>query len=145
MTDSMRTSTLPTPGERGTSLWVGWVAFAGVLLLFLGVLHVVQGLVALLDREFFVVRSSSLVLDLGYTAWGWVHLLAGAVVLAAGYGVFAGQVWARAIGVTVALVSALMSMVFLSAYPVWSLLAIALDVVLIWALTVHGAEIKAGR
>jgi hypothetical protein len=145
VTDSLRTSTRPTTGARGTSLWVGWVAFAGVLLLFLGVLHVVQGLVALLDQEFYVVRSSGLLLDLGYTAWGWVHLVAGLVVLAAGYGVFAGAVWARAVGVAVALGSALTSMVFLAAYPVWSILAIALDVVLVWALTVHGGEIRTGR
>jgi hypothetical protein len=145
VTDSVRTSTRPTTGARGTSLWVGWVAFAGVLLLFLGVLHVVQGLVALLDQEFFVVRSSGLLLDLGYTAWGWVHLASGLVVLAAGYGVFAGAVWARAVGVAVALASALTSLIFLAAYPVWSMLAIALDVVLVWALTVHGSEIRTGR
>lgn len=145
MTDSLRTSTRPTAGARGTSLWVGWVAFAGVLMLLLGVLHAVQGLVALLDQEFFVVRSSDVLLDLGYTAWGWVHLLAGLVVLAAGYGVFAGRAWARAVGVAVALVSALTSMVFLAAYPVWSMIAIALDVILVWALTVHGAEIRTGH
>jgi hypothetical protein len=114
-------------------------------MLLLGVLHAVQGLVALLDQEFFMVRGSGPVLDIGYTAWGWVHLVAGLVVLAAGYGVFAGQAWARVVGVAVALSSALTSLVFLGAYPVWSVLAIALDVVLVWALTVHGAEIRTGH
>jgi hypothetical protein len=110
----------------------------------LGVLHIVQGLVALLNDEYFVVRSSGLLVDAGYTVWGWAHLVTGAVVLVSGFMVFAGKVWARAVGVVVALTSAVGSMAFLAAYPVWSLITIVLDVVVIMALTLHGSEIKAG-
>lgn len=134
----------PRGGARGTSGWVGWVAFAGVAMIILGVFHIVQGLVALLKDDYFVVRSQGLLLELDYTTWGWAHLVIGAVVLAAGFMVFAGQVWARAVGTVAALVSAIVSMTFVAAYPVWSLLVIALDVVVILALTVHGSEIKAG-
>jgi hypothetical protein len=143
--EDVRTSTTPVAGAPGTSAWVGWTAFAGLLLIVLGVVHVVQGLVALLDESYFVVRSSGLLLDVGYGPWGWTHLVTGAVVLAAGFGVFAGAAWARTVGVAVAVVSAVTSMAFLAAYPVWSVLVIALDVVLVMALTVHGSEIKAGR
>lgn len=153
MSDRDRTSTqAPAPrstvpargGEPGTSAWVGWIGFAGVAMVILGVFHVVQGLVALLKQDYFVVRSNGLLVDVGYTAWGWVHLVVGAVVLVAGFMVFAGQVWARAVGTAAAVVSAISSIAFLAAYPAWSVLVIALDVVVIWALTVHGAEIRAG-
>lgn len=135
----------PAGGARGTSGWVGWIAFAGVAMTILGVFHIVQGLVALLKDDYLVARSSGLLLDLGYTTWGWAHLVIGAVILVAGFMVFAGQVWARVVGTIVALVSAVGSMVFLPAYPVWSLMVIALDIVVILALTVHGSEIKAGE
>jgi hypothetical protein len=111
----------------------------------LGVLHIVQGLVALLREEYFTVGSSDLLLDVGYTAWGWAHLLVGVLVLVAGFMVFAGRTWARVVGVAVALVSAVGSLAFLAAYPVWSLMVITLDVIVILALTVHGSEITAGE
>lgn len=110
----------------------------------LGVFHIVQGLVALLKEDYFVVRSSELLLDVDYAVWGWAHLIAGSVILVAGFMVFAGQVWARVVGTVVALLSAVGSMAFLAAYPVWSLMIIALDVIVILALTVHGSEIRAG-
>jgi len=146
MTQTARPSSTvpPRQGARGTSGWVGWVAFAGLTMTILGVLHIVQGLVALLNDEYFVVRSSGLLVDAGYTVWGWAHLVTGAVVLVSGFMVFAGKVWARAVGVVVALTSAVGSMAFLAAYPVWSLITIVLDVVVIMALTLHGSEIKAG-
>jgi hypothetical protein len=84
------------------------------------------------------------VLHLGYTAWGWLHLVGGAVVVVAGVGVFAGQTWARVVGTVVAVVSALLNLAFLAAYPIWSTLMIGLAVVVVMALTVHGSEIKAG-
>ena len=146
MTQTARApSTVPSGPARGTSGWVGWVAFAGVAMIILGVFHIVQGLVALMKDEYFAVRSSGLLLDLGYTTWGWAHLIIGTVILVAGFMVFAGQVWARAVGTVAALVSAVGSLAFLAAHPLWSLMIIALDVVVVMALTVHGSEIKAGE
>ncbi|HSE10670.1 MAG TPA: hypothetical protein VLB29_18545 [Nocardioidaceae bacterium] len=124
---------------------MGWVAFAGLAMTILGVFHIVQGVVALLRDEYFAVGSNELALDLGYTAWGWLHLVIGALILVAGFMVFAGKTWARAVGVIVALVSAVGSLVFLAAHPLWSVIVIALDVVVILALTVHGSEIVAGE
>ena len=138
-------STVPTAGARGTSGWVGWIAFAGVLLFMLGSFHVIEGIVALVKDEYFLVSKSGLVINIDYTAWGWMHVIAGAIVLMAGIGVLAGQMWARVVGTAIALVSAVLNMVFLPAYPIWSLLMIALAVVVVMALTVHGSEIKAGE
>jgi hypothetical protein len=137
-------STTPPAGARGTSSWVGWIAFASLLMLGAGVLHMVQGLVALFDQRYFVVPSRAVVLDLGYTTWGWLHLLVGLVIAAAGVLVLAGTVWARAVGTLVAMVSAVGSMLFAAAHPAYALLTIAIDVVVILALTVHGSEVKPG-
>jgi hypothetical protein len=125
--------------------WVGWIGFAGVIMMMLGTFHAIQGLVALFNDEYYLVSSSGLVVSLDYTAWGWIHLIGGAVLVAAGLGVFGGQVWARTVGVIAAVLSAIVNVAFLAAYPVWSLMMIALDVVLILALTVHGSEVKARR
>lgn len=137
-------STVPTAGARGTSAWVGWIAFAGITLVMLGAFHICLGIVALVKDEYLLVTRSGLVLDIDYTAWGWTHIIAGAIVLMAGVGVFAGQMWARVVGTVIAIVSAIVNMVFLPAYPIWSMLMIALAVVVVMALTVHGSEIKAG-
>lgn len=131
--------------SRQVSGWVGWVAFAGVIMVMLGAFHAIQGLVALFDDTYYLVRSSGLVVSLNYTQWGWAHLAFGVIVLVAGLCVFAGQIWARAVGTVLATLSAVLNVGFLAAYPVWSLMMIALDVVVIMALTVHGSDIKPGR
>ena len=137
------------PGSVGgydtSSAWGGWVAFAGMMMIMLGVFHVVQGLVALFNDEYFLVGRSGLILSVDFTAWGWVHLCAGLVAVVAGFCVFAGQLWARIVGTVMALVSAVVNLGFLAAYPLWSVMMIALDVLVIMALTLHGSEIKAGR
>jgi hypothetical protein len=137
-------SALPTGTERGTSGWVGWIAFAGFTMALLGAFHVVQGLVAAFDDKYFVLPRSGLLVSTDYSAWGWVHIIAGVIVMVAGVCVLAGQVWARVVGTLLALVSAALNITFLGAAPVWSVIMIALDVVVIMALTVHGSEIKAG-
>ena len=136
-------SSSSTSSAHGTSAWVGWTAFAGMIMIMLGSFHIIQGLVALFNDEYFLVGSSGLVINLDFTAWGWAHLVGGALVLTAGVCVFAGQVWARTVGVIVALLSAIVNVSFLAAYPLWALMMIALDVVVILALTVHGSDIKA--
>jgi len=136
-------STYPRTDERGMSAWVGWIAFASMMMMMLGIFHVIEGIVALTKDDYFLVRSSGLVVSVNYTTWGWVHIIAGCLVVAAGVGVLNGQIWARIVGVGVAFVSTLVSIAFLSAYPIWSILMIALAVVVIMALTVHGSDIKA--
>ena len=134
-----------TPGANPyppASPWVGWIAFAGVMMVLLGAFHVFQGLVALFKDEYFLVVESGLLVNVSYTTWGWVHLIGGVIVVIAGLCVFGGQVWARAVGVLLAFASAVTSLAFLSAYPVWSLIMIGLDIVIIMALTVHGSDIK---
>ena len=122
--------------------WVGWIAFAGVVMFILGSFHVFEGLVAIFKDTVYLVGEKGLVVSIDYTAWGWVHLITGAILIAAGLGVLRGQVWARAVGVFVALFSAVVNFGFLPAYPVWSTLMIAVDLLVIWALMVHGDELR---
>ena len=126
------------------SPWVGWIGFAAVIMVLLGSLHIFQGLVALFKDEYFIVGENGLAVNVDFTAWGWAHLIWGIVVVFAGFGVFAGKIWARTVGVLIALVSAIVNVAFLAAYPFWSLIMIALSIVVIMALTVHGSDIKPG-
>ena len=126
----------------GTTGWTGWVVFAGIMMVLLGMFHLIDGLIALFQDDYYLVGESGLTVHASYTAWGWVHLIGGVVVLCAGIALFAGMTWARVVAVIVALISAVVNLGFLAAYPVWSLILIALDVVVIMALTVHGSDIK---
>jgi uncharacterized membrane protein len=129
-----------TPTEM--TAWVGWIAFAGTMMVLLGTFHIIDGLIALFQDEYFLVTRSGLAVDVDFTTWGWVHLVGGIVIVAAGIAVFAGQVWARAIGVLFAMLSAVVNLGFLSAYPIWSSIMILIDILVIWALTVHGGEVR---
>jgi hypothetical protein len=133
----------PMPGDaRVQTGWVGWVLFAGSMLVLLGCFHVIQGLVALLRDEVYAVTPSGLVVNADYTAWGWTHLIGGAIAILVGGCLLAGQMWARIVAVLVALLSAIVNVAFLPAYPVWSAIMIAVDILVIWAVTLHGSELK---
>jgi hypothetical protein len=121
---------------------VGWISFAAFMLILLGCFHAIQGLVALFDDQKFLVADSGLVVSVDYTAWGWVHLIGGIILALAGISLLAGRMWARVVGVIAASVSAIVNIAFLQAYPIWSAIMIAVDVLIIWAITVHGAEMK---
>ena len=140
--DPAEQRSLAQTGGFDDSAWTGWIAFAGVIMVMLGFFHAIQGLVAIFKDDYYLVHSSGLVVNVNYTTWGWVHLLGGIIVACAGFAVFTGQVWARTVGVILALISAIVNVGFLAAYPLWSLMMIALDVTVILALTVHGSEMK---
>jgi tetrahydromethanopterin S-methyltransferase subunit F len=128
--------------EPRTTGWVGWIVFAGVMMLVLGMFHAFQGLIALFQKDYYLVAENGLTIHLDYTAWGWTHLIFGIVVVAAGAALLVGQMWARVVGVVLAVLSAVVNIGFLAAYPVWSTIMIAVDILVIWALTVHGGEMR---
>jgi len=135
---------LPRQDVQPTEMtaWVGWIFFAGAMMVMLGSFHVIEGLVAVFKDEVFLVGKSGLVINVDYTTWGWVHIIGGLVIAGAGIALFTRRIWARTIGVIMAMVSAIVNITFLSAYPVWSAIMITLDVLVIWALTVHGGELR---
>jgi hypothetical protein len=122
--------------------WVGWVVFAAVMMMMIGGFHAIAGFVALFKDEYYVTAASGLVVNIDYTGWGWAHLLLGALVFIAGLALMTGQMWARVLGVILAAASAFANMVFIPAYPLWSIIIITLDVVVIYSLVVHGREVR---
>ena len=122
--------------------WVGWTLFAAVIMLLVGAFHVIQGLVALFKDDYYAVAPSGLILNVSYTSWGWIHIVGGLIVVAAGVALFTGKMWARILGTAMACVSAIVNIGFLSAYPLWSALVIFMDVAIIMALTVHGSAME---
>ncbi len=122
--------------------WVGWIVFAGTMMVVVGIIHIFQGLVALFNDDYYLVAKSGLTIHLDYTGWGWTHIILGAIVAAAGLGLYTGRMWARVVGVGVAVLSLLVNFAFIAAYPFWSTIVIAVDVFVIFALTVHGKEMK---
>jgi hypothetical protein len=113
---------------------VGLVVFAGVIMMMVGVFHALAGLAAIIDDQYFVV-GPNYAYELDTTAWGWLHLIFGIIVAAAGWGVFNGATWARVVGITLAVISAIGNFFFIPYQPVWAILIIALDILIIAALT----------
>lgn len=143
--ESQRANTDPSyPVQRTPQVtpWVGMVVFAGTMLMLLGSFQFIQGLVALIRDNYYTVTRTGLLLEWDFTAWGWIHLIIGAIAIVTGIGVLAGQMWARVIGIIIAGISALANLAFLAAYPIWSTIIIALDVLAIYALAVHGREAR---
>jgi len=122
--------------------WVGWVTFAAIMMLMVGTFQVINGFIAIFDPGYYLVTASGLAVTVDYTVWGWVHLALGALTVGAGLGVLAGQTWARVVGMIFAGVSLIVNLGFTAAYPVWSLTVMALDVLVIYALAVHGREMQ---
>jgi hypothetical protein len=133
------------PPAPPPSAWTGWVTFAGIALTLVGVLHLVEGLVALAEPDHYAVSPRGLVLHWNYTTWGWIHLIGGVVLIVAGVGVLNRNKAARIVGVAAAGLSALVNLTFVSAAPVYALTVIALDVVFIYAICVHGGQVPVNR
>src|SRR4051795_8875051 len=124
--------------------WAGWVVFASIMLCVIGALNVVQGLVALTNDTYFLVRADDHLLLTDFTGWGVVLLIWAAIQIAAGLGLNSGKGWARVLAIIVACGSVLIQTLFLSAYPIWSTIIIAIDVVVIYALTARWGEAREG-
>ena len=132
-----RSTTPSSPAPSG--LAHGFIVFAGVIMIIAGGFQAFQGLVGLFKNEVYVVTPQYL-LQFDATRWGWIHLLLGLAVLLAGFAVLSGQTWGRVVGIILASLSAVANFAFIPYYPVWSVVVIALDVFIIWALAVHGRE-----
>jgi hypothetical protein len=122
---------------REVSGWtIGSVVFAGVMMMLIGTFHALTGLAAIIENEYFVV-GPRYVYEFDVTAWGWVHLLLGVIVAIAGWAVFSGATWARMVGITLASLSAIANFFFIPYQPVWAILIIALDILVIASLAAY--------
>jgi hypothetical protein len=131
------TTTSRAPDGASTRRGASFVAtFAGVMLATLGVFQVLQGLVAVVGDEIYVT-TPDYTYSFDITQWGWIHMAIGVIAIVVGLGIFARQNWAIVAGIACAVFSAINNFLFLPHYPWWSMLVIAFDVLVIWALSVH--------
>jgi hypothetical protein len=142
MTEDAYSSSAARRAERETSGWaVGFILFAAIMMIMVGVFQALQGLIGIFENEFYVPTRNYL-FQFDATTWGWTHLILGLVVAFAGYGLLSGKTWARTVAIFLAVLSAIANFAFIPYYPFWSLLIIALDVFVIWAIAAHGGELR---
>ncbi|MFF0308768.1 hypothetical protein ACFYSC_15155 [Streptosporangium sp. NPDC004379] len=127
-------------GARASG-WLGWIWFAAVMMILVGVFNVITGLSAIF-RGALYVQTGDQVVFLNLPAWGWIHLILGILLIAVGIALVTGQTWARVVAVVLVALNAIEHMLFIPAYPWWSLIVIAIDVLVIYALIVHGHEVE---
>jgi len=118
---------------------VGLASFAGFMLILVGSFQFFEGLAAIIKDEFYVI-GPNYAYNLDVTAWGWIHLIWGVIVAAAGFGVLAGKLWARLVGIVVATLAAIAQFFYIPYYPIWAVLIIALCIACIWALSVYNTR-----
>jgi len=126
---------------KGSGAWAGFVVFAGTMLLVIGLINIFEGFIALIDDQRLVVTQDNLVV-VDITGWGWVSMISGLLMLAAGAGLLLAQTWARITAIVVAALHAVLQIAWFGAYPIWSLLMIALYTVVIYALTARWSDVR---
>ena len=123
--------------------WTGWAVFAGVVLVILGAIDAIFGLVAiLLPADNYLLAGDDAFVLIDAAGWGWWHVLIGALLVLVGVAVLRGATWGRVVAIILVSINAVTQIFLIGAQPWWSLAAIALDVIVIYALTVHGRELK---
>lgn len=131
-----------TGSERRTA-WAGWVQFAAVVILVSGIFSAIQGLMAVIGPDtYFLVGGSELFL-FNAAGWGWTNLAIGTLLILTAVALFAEARWARIVAIVLAVISAVVQMFLVPAQPWWSLIVIALDMTVIYALVARGAELRA--
>jgi len=120
---------------------IGWTWFAAVMMWITGGFHAISGIVGLVTDEFLVVIPDY-IFTFSVETWGWIHVVAGVFVFTAGVGVLTGKLWARIVGVAIAASSLLISFAWLPWYPIWSVIIIGVNAMVIWALTIRGHDIE---
>jgi hypothetical protein len=122
--------------DRGS----GWVAFAGILLLIVGTLNTIEGIAAIDKANFFVRDTHYIAGDL--KAWGWTVLILGIAQILVGLGVMAKNQFARWTGVGALGLNAIAQLMFIPAYPFWSLAIFSLDILAIYGLVTYGGRLS---
>jgi len=132
---SARSSSTSDPGPVEGS---GWVLFAGIMLMLIGVLNAIYGIAAIDKSSFFVANTQYILSDLN--TWGWVLLIIGVLQLFAAYSVWRGGSFGRWFGIAVASLNSIAALLAIPAYPFWSLAIFAIDILVIYGLTTYGGD-----
>jgi hypothetical protein len=125
--------------------WSGWIVFAGFLIVIVGALDILQGFVGILEDEYVVATAKGLAI-VDVTAWGWMTLLWGGLLVLAGLGLLGGAGWARWLAIIGVAVNAIQQIAFMAnypqAYPLWNILIVTLNILVLYALTARWQGFK---
>lgn len=117
------------------------VTFAAFMLVLIGIFEALDGLAAIIKDQF-VVPAPNYWITLDVSAWGWIHLILGVVLIFAAFALFRGTTWSRIVGILAAIVTAVANFAYIPYYPIWSIIVIALCVWVIWSLAAYGAALR---
>lgn len=129
------------PDHREVTGWSGWIVFAAVMMMLSGVVHLIYGLAGIGAQDWYVYTSTDAYV-LSFDAWGWSIFITGILLILAALLLMVGNIFGRIIGVLLALASIVFNLALIGAAPVWSIIAIVVDVLIIYAITAHGSEMK---
>lgn len=121
--------------------WVGWIAFASTIMILGGFFDMIFGLATLFQRNI-IISSPNNVWLVDLTTWGWTMFFFGVLLILGGLSLMTGSMWARIFVVILASLSAIANFAFIPVYPIWSIMVVVIDVLIIYAVTAHGSEIK---
>ncbi|HEX3489197.1 MAG TPA: hypothetical protein VHU92_07630 [Streptosporangiaceae bacterium] len=121
-------------GYTGGPAQTGFTVLAGMLMILGGLWGFFEGLIAIIHQSFYATTPHGYTYQFNVHGWGWIHLILGVVIVAAGVCVLLGQTWAKLLGIVLAAFSGIANFLFIPYYPIWSIILIAMDVVIIWAL-----------
>ncbi|MBO3746817.1 hypothetical protein J5X84_12130 [Streptosporangiaceae bacterium NEAU-GS5] len=110
-----------------------WLSFAGLLSILLGAFNVFEGIVAFAKKSYFLTATGQLLI-FNFTTWGWILLIVGIIQIVVGAGILKGMLWARIAGVVLAFLACILHFLFIAAYPFWSIVAIAVSILVMYAL-----------
>jgi len=130
--------------ERHVSSWTGWIDFGGVVMILSGIFQAIAGLVGIFRQTFYVISndSSQLLVVNNIHTWGWINLIVGVIVILAGISLFSGSTWSRIVAVIFAGGAAIVNLVNMPLYPLWSIISLTLSVIVIYAVVAHGRELR---
>lgn len=129
------------PQSRKSAWAAGGVTFAGVLMGMNGILHILQGIAAIAKDDVYA-RVGDYTYRINLTGWGWILVMLGAVTAVTGWGILTREAWARLTGILIAALSIIAQFMFLPYAPLWGLIVIAVDLFVIWALSVYKPDTK---
>ena len=125
-----------------SSTWTAWISFVGWLMIIIGSLDFFEGLIAVIRDDYYVLRGGQ-VFMFDTTTWGWLHMLFGILLFLVGLGLASKQGWARWVAVILVSVNLLAQLAWLgnTGYPLWTLVIVALEITVIYALTVKWGDV----
>lgn len=128
-------------GDDHGGAWATWVAFAGILMITLGIFDVLGGVAALFSDDYFAVTKDGLLIS-NYKVVGVIHLCFGVLLISVGWALLQLREWARVVAIVLVVANAAVHVAFLNAQPIWGLIMVAIDVLVVYALTVRWADVQ---